>query len=73
MLHDVERCKLSYSRFGYCGDEEGYCYARDGCELRGIRIRGGDLSRADGGGGVIVDKGDLDGCAYLCEENSRCK
>ena len=39
--------------------------------LRGIRLRGGDLPSEEGGGGVSVDKGELDGCAFLCEQNSR--
>jgi len=61
------------SRYGFCGEDEGYCYPIDGCLLRGIEIQGGDLPRAEGGDGVTVDRGDLDGCAFICEENSRCK
>ena len=30
------------------------------------------MSEEEGGGGVDVEKGDLDGCAYICEENIRC-
>jgi len=60
------------SRFGFCGEDAGYCYPIEGCILRGVEIEGGDLSAADGGGGVNVDRGQLDGCAYICEENSLC-
>ena len=35
-------------------------------------INGGDMSEEEGGGGVDVEKGDLDGCAYIYEENIRC-
>ena len=62
---------LYSSRFGYCGQDEGYCYPRDGCLMRGIRLLGGDLPAPEGGGGVLVDIGELDGCAYLLEQNSR--
>ena len=40
--------------------------------LRGVRIEGGDLSPAEGGGGVHVNVGQLDGCAFSCEENVLC-
>ena len=39
--------------------------------MRGIRLLGGDLPAPEGGGGVLVDIGELDGCAYLTEQNSR--
>ena len=38
--------------------------------MRGIRLLGGDLPELDGGGGVLVPVGELDGCAFLTEENS---
>ena len=37
-----------------------------------MEIEGGDLTAAEGGGGVDVEGGQLDGCAYICEENSLC-
>ena len=65
---------LTYTcyRFGYCGEDAGYCYPVQGCVLRGVDIEGGDLSPAEGGGGVLVERGQLDGCAFACEENNLC-
>ena len=63
---------IFFSRFGFCGEDAGYCYPIEGCILRGVEIEGGDLSAAEGGGGVDVERGQLDGCAYICEENSQC-
>ena len=63
---------LSLLRFGFCGEDGGYCYPLEGCILRGVEIDGGDLTAAEGGGGVDVERGQLDGCAYICEENSLC-
>ena len=62
----------NFQRFGFCGEDAGYCYPIEGCILRGVEIDGGDLTVAEGGGGVNVDRGQLDGCAYICEENSLC-
>ena len=59
-------------RFGYCGEDAGYCYPVQGCLLRGVEIQGGDLTTEEGGGGVHIEKGELDGCAFLCEENVLC-
>ena len=59
-------------RFGFCGEDAGYCYPLEGCILRGVEIEGGDLTASEGGGGVDVERGQLDGCAYICEENSLC-
>ena len=39
--------------------------------MRGISLLGGDLPVPEGGGGVLVEVGELDGCAYMCEQNSR--
>ena len=30
------------------------------------------MSEEEGGGGVDVEKGDVDGCAYICEETIGC-
>jgi len=60
------------SRFGFCGEDAGYCYPIEGCLLRGVEIDGGDLTSAEGGGGVNVERGQIDGCAFICEENSQC-
>ena len=59
-------------RFGYCGAGAGYCEPVDGCVLQGMDIIGGDMEEEEGGGGVNVEKGDLDGCAFRCEEKIRC-
>ena len=61
------------SRYGFCGEDGGYCYPATGCLIRGKEILGGDLPEGEGGGGVVVDKGDLDGCAALCEDNRQCR
>ena len=61
-----------FYRFGFCGEDEGYCYPIEGCILRGVEIDGGDLTVAEGGGGVNVERGQLDGCAFICEDNSLC-
>ena len=48
-----------FYRFGFCGEDEGYCYPIEGCILRGVEIDGGDLTVAEGGGGVNVERGQL--------------
>ena len=68
----VSLCIGDVFRFGYCGEGPGYCEPVDGCLLQGLDIIGGDMSKEEGGEGVSVEKGDLDGCAYVCEEKIRC-
>ena len=42
-----------------------------GCTFEDVEFVGGDLTKAQGGGGVKINYDD--GCIIACEDNNRCR